>query len=74
MDDPAFANLHPAADRASRGPLNGFPGALAEVVRHRIGGGAPDRGDTWDNIGQEGHLGDSRGVDIAGKVLSPLGA
>ena len=46
MDDPAFASLHPAADRASRGPLNGFPGALAEVLRHRIGGGRRGLSDT----------------------------
>ena len=36
---PGIAGLHPAAGRASRGPLNGFPGALAGVLRHRIGGG-----------------------------------
>ena len=36
---PGIAGLHPAARRASRGPLNGFPGALAGVLRHRIGGG-----------------------------------
>ncbi len=29
MDGPAFASLHPAADRALRGPLNGFAGAFA---------------------------------------------
>ena len=27
----------------------------------------------WDNIGQEGHLADSRRVDIAEKVLAPFG-
>ena len=36
---PGIAGLHPAGGRASRGPLNGFPGALAGVLRHRIGGG-----------------------------------
>ena len=36
---PGIAGLHPAAGRASRGPLNGFPGALAGVLRHRIGAG-----------------------------------
>ena len=36
---PGIAGLHPAAGRASRGPLNGFPGALTGVLRHRIGGG-----------------------------------
>ena len=36
---PGIAGLHPAAGRASRGPLNGFPGALAGVLRRRIGGG-----------------------------------
>ena len=39
MDGPASRASIPAADRASRGPLNGFPGALAGVLRHRIGGG-----------------------------------
>ena len=36
---PGIAGLHPTGGRASRGPLNGFPGALAGVLRHRIGGG-----------------------------------
>ena len=36
---PGIAGLHPAAGRASRGPLNGFSGALAGVLRHRISGG-----------------------------------
>ena len=36
---PGIAGLHPAAGRASRCPVNGFPGALAGVLRHRIGGG-----------------------------------
>ena len=35
----AIASLDPSADRASRGPLNGFPEAFAEVLRHRVGGG-----------------------------------
>ena len=43
---PGIAGLHPAADRASRGPLNGFPGALAGVLRHRIGGGRRRLSDT----------------------------
>ena len=36
---PGIAGLHPAAGRASRGPVNGFPGALAGVLRRCIGGG-----------------------------------
>ena len=35
---PGIVGLHPAASRAPRGWLNGFPGALAGVLRHRIGG------------------------------------
>ena len=34
---PGIAGLHPAAGRASRGPLNGFPGALAGALRQRGG-------------------------------------
>ncbi len=35
---PGIAGVHPAAGRASRGPVNGFAGALAGVLRHRNGG------------------------------------
>ena len=35
---PGIVGLDPAASRAPRGWLNGFPGALAGVLRHRIGG------------------------------------
>ena len=35
---PGIVGLHPAASRAPRGWLNGFPGALAGVLRHRIDG------------------------------------
>ena len=35
---PGIASLRPTASRALRGPLNGFPGAFAGVVRHRSGG------------------------------------
>ena len=35
---PGIASLRPAADRASRSPLNGFARAFAEVRHHRIGG------------------------------------
>ena len=41
-----IAGLHSAAGRASRGPLNGFPGARAGVLRHRIGGGRRRLSDT----------------------------
>ena len=43
---PGIAGLHPAAGRASRGRLNGFPGALAGVLGHRIGGGRRRLSDT----------------------------
>ena len=43
---PGIAGVHPAAGRASRGPLNGFPGALAGVLRHRIGAGRRRLSDT----------------------------
>ena len=43
---PGIASLHPAADRASRAPLHGFPGALAGVLRHRIVGGRRRVSDT----------------------------
>ena len=36
---PWFLRMPVLHGRASRGPLNGFPGALAGVLRHRIGGG-----------------------------------
>ena len=36
---PGMAGLHPAACRASRGPLNEFAGALAGVLRYLVGGG-----------------------------------
>ena len=36
---PGIAGLRPAADRASRGRLNGFPEAFAGVFRHHVGGG-----------------------------------
>ena len=43
---PGIAGLHPAAGRASRGPLNGFPGAFAGVLRHPNGGGRRRVSDT----------------------------
>ena len=43
---PGVAGLHPAIDPASRGLLNGFAGALAAVLRHRIGGGRRRHHDT----------------------------
>ncbi len=46
----------PVAPRDTRSTAS--PGTLAGVLRRRIGGGVPDRRDTWDNIGQERHLGD----------------
>ena len=46
MDGPASLASHPTADRASRGLLNGLPGALARVLRHRIGGGRRRVSDT----------------------------
>ena len=36
---PGIAGHHPAVDTASRGPLNGFAGALVGELRHRVGGG-----------------------------------
>ena len=43
---PGIAGLYPAADRVSRGPVNGFAGALAGVLGHRIGGCRRRRPDT----------------------------
>jgi hypothetical protein len=52
--------------------LNGFPDALAEVLRHRIGGGLPCFSDTLDNIGHYGHSGPPPRLDFPRTGLSPF--